>query len=719
MIRSIDELRPLVGLEREYAAFRVALSRIGTQGVLVMGEPRTQKSAFVREALRTAQCAGAAVRWIGVESQARTVLAQDSGTATPLTTLSDLALALVLDRIARDFTSSDANRVVLGVDDAHLLDARSTEALCHAIRQRLIFLVAALPEQRLSEPFDELVADGLVERLELRVPVRWTAGPTDWLSEHESEVRKVLRLTAVGEPLELSVLMGLAPAAAIAAAADLGLLALDGMTRRKHVGLWHAARRDLLYRTMSTAQLRTIRRQLADGIEATGAARGADRFRIDAWRSPQSGPPSAGLFLESARLATTRLDLGLAARLAELAVASGGGLEAAAILARAVAGAHGGGQAKHTELPTAPEWALGRASFHWSLGDASEARAVLRRAAARVTEAPARERLVELGAMFLLDSCPDRDGSDLPPPDQLWPLSTPPDRESRRGLVRAIVSAARALERAGRHDGAVAAIEFGLRLIADAPPVEPDGIALALQLHGLECDAHLQAGRIAEAERAIDLQGRPEAAARLAGALRVGWAAQIACAHGDLVAGIEGLQASIEMLRQADQAEPVLMFLAELYADLASATALAGSSVRAAAALGEAAERARRLYGPPPQRMTLAEPWVLAVQGRTAAAIACALARAREAERVGAMTAAILGLHSAVRLGYRGRLSARLDRLAGLADGPLAKAYAAHAHAQRAGDRAALKRSAGVFADLGASHLAGEIHARLASFRRS
>jgi hypothetical protein len=317
--------------------------------------------------------------------------------------------------------------------------------------------------------------------------------------------------------------------------------------------------------------------------------------------------------------------------------------------------------------------------------------------------------------MFLLDPDHDRDRSDPAAPGHLWPISRLPDRISRRGLLRAIVSAVRALERAGRHDGAVAATEVGLRLIADAPPVEPDGIALALQLHGLGCDAHLQAGRIAEAERAIDLQGRPEAAAWLAGALRVGWAAKIACAHGELLSGIEGLQASIELLRQADQEEPVLVFLAELYTDLASATALAGSSVRAAAALEEAAKYARRLHGPPPQRMTLAEPWVLAVQGRPAAAIACALARAREAERVGATTAAILGLHSAVRLGYRGPLSARLDPLAGLADGPLAKACAAHAHAERAGDPAALERSASVFADLGAHHLAGEIHARLAS----
>jgi ATP/maltotriose-dependent transcriptional regulator MalT len=156
-------------------------------------------------------------------------------------------------------------------------------------------------------------------------------------------------------------------------------------------------------------------------------------------------------------------------------------------------------------------------------------------------------------------------------------------------------------------------------------------------------------------------------------------------------------------------------FLPGCLAWLAEAEALHGNVAGAAASI----ERAEALR---PQAAALFEAdialsraWLAAAHGDLSRARALAAGAAGAAEERGHLAVAITALHTVVRFGGAAAVAARLERLAGVVNGPLAPACASHANALAARDGAGLDRVASAFEAIGAHLLAAEAAAEAAA----
>lgn len=122
--------------------------------------------------------------------------------------------------------------------------------------------------------------------------------------------------------------------------------------------------------------------------------------------------------------------------------------------------------------------------------------------------------------------------------------------------------------------------------------------------------------------------------------------------------------------------------------------------------------RAEELHGPATRLyqtdLALARAWMWAADNDLASARSLATHAAADAERQGQLAASVEALHTVVRFGGTAAVTAGLERLVGSVDGPMARAYAEHAVALARGDGAALEQVGGTFEGLGARLLAAE-----------
>ncbi|HEY2957803.1 MAG TPA: LuxR C-terminal-related transcriptional regulator [Actinomycetota bacterium] len=165
---------PLVGRGEELTAIQAAMDDAAVSGVVLAGTAGVGKTRLAREALTRARAQGLATRW-AVATQAASpipfgALAQllpDPGSTAP-------DQARRLHQAARALQAeAGTRRLVLGVDDAHLLD-RVSAALVHQLAAASAAFVvvttrsgAPVPDAILS-----LWKDGLAERLELHALAR-------------------------------------------------------------------------------------------------------------------------------------------------------------------------------------------------------------------------------------------------------------------------------------------------------------------------------------------------------------------------------------------------------------------------------------------------------------------------------------------------------------------------------------------------------------------
>ncbi|RKT53742.1 AAA family ATPase [Saccharothrix australiensis] len=138
-----------------------------------------------------------------------------------------------------------------------------------------------------------------------------------------------------------------------------------------------------------------------------------------------------------------------------------------------------------------------------------------------------------------------------------------------------------------------------------------------------------------------------------------------------------------------------------ILAELAMSEALCGRPAEAAEALARAESAHRPAWRTHGLQVDLARPWVLACAGPVAEAADAALAAAEAARAHGAHGYEAAALHDAARFG-RGTAS-RLAELADLLDDPMTRACAAHALGREHGDPAALEDAALRFGRLGAT----------------
>jgi DNA-binding CsgD family transcriptional regulator/tetratricopeptide (TPR) repeat protein len=190
---------PLTGREDELAVIHHALNKVGNySGVVIVGPAGVGKTRLAREALTREQASGARTNWIvGTESARPLPLGAFSASLGNL--MSDPMLNV--QRIVDSFVAQQRQgRVLIGVDDAHLLDGLSAHVVHQLAQSRGAHLVVTLRANG-GEP-DAVTAlwkDGHLARLDLeplsgdairRVIETTLGGPVDALS-----AQRFLKLT--------------------------------------------------------------------------------------------------------------------------------------------------------------------------------------------------------------------------------------------------------------------------------------------------------------------------------------------------------------------------------------------------------------------------------------------------------------------------------------------------------------------------------------------
>jgi hypothetical protein len=228
---------PLIGRREELSIFDRILGDGQFRGVLLAGAPGVGKTRLAREALAAAGAQGCFTGWAAAS---RAVAAIPFGAMAHLLPVAgDGSTHLqVLQRTGEWLASrAGGRRVVLGVDDAHMLDGASAALVFHLAVNGMAFVVATLHTgEPAAEPVTALWKDGVAERLEVQALAR-------------AEVGELIE-AALGAPV-------------------------DGLTREQ---LWQLSRGNMLYL-----------RELVRGGRQTGVLACAEG--IWRWAGPVSAPP--------------------------------------------------------------------------------------------------------------------------------------------------------------------------------------------------------------------------------------------------------------------------------------------------------------------------------------------------------------------------------------------------------------------------------------------
>ena len=132
----------------------------------------------------------------------------------------------------------------------------------------------------------------------------------------DEEELAALELVAFGEPIGVDVIERLSSGAALERLERRGLLATEVDDRRVQARLAHPLHGDVLRERTPLFRARSVRRALADEVEATGVRRRGDVLRVALWRLDGGGTTRPDLLLEAARMAAFANDDKVAVRLA-------------------------------------------------------------------------------------------------------------------------------------------------------------------------------------------------------------------------------------------------------------------------------------------------------------------------------------------------------------------------------------------------------------------
>ena len=389
---------PLVGRDAELAAVDRAYAD-GHCGVVVRAEAGTGKSRLGREALAALERGGAMTEWVQATRSAAMIPLGAFARLLPDAVRSDHAFDLLRESAQRLRERAGARRIVVGVDDAQLLDAASAALVQHLATCAGVFVIVTV---RTGEPCPDAIVslwkDGGAQRLELgrldEPSVRTLVeaalgGPVQeevqrWvldLSQGNPLYARELVLGAVdsGRLIAERGLWRLAGLPSVAASlvelvggrmgeltgeqrAPIELLALaeplrvseielltsyDALadaeshglitldTSAQDVRLAHPLYGDVLRAGMPGLRSRSLRRRLASTLLERDPLAPDDALRIVRLLLDAGAPIPPSLLIDAARAANLAGDPALGAQLGELAVADGGGVDAVLALARA------------------------------------------------------------------------------------------------------------------------------------------------------------------------------------------------------------------------------------------------------------------------------------------------------------------------------------------------------------------------------------------------
>ena len=225
----MDVAWPLVGRRAELQAIERALHDPVSGGVVLAGVAGVGKTRLAREALDQAHRAGRETAWVGATRSAASIPFAAVSHLLPAGEHLEAERWEVLRWAADELAGrASPDQLVLGVDDAHLLDDASA-ALVHQLVTRSVAVVVATARRGEPAP-DSIVAlwkDGLVKRV--TVPTLSSAAMEELLGHAlEGQVDAVTRhqliRVAEGNPLFLRELI---------------LGGLEAGTLYRRSGVWH------------------------------------------------------------------------------------------------------------------------------------------------------------------------------------------------------------------------------------------------------------------------------------------------------------------------------------------------------------------------------------------------------------------------------------------------------------------------------------------------
>jgi DNA-binding CsgD family transcriptional regulator len=776
----VDVEWPLVGRRPELEVLSAVLADPRAGGVVLAGEAGIGKTRLAREALTRAGSAGWDIEWLAATRAAASIpFGVVSHLLPPAERLSDNRLDTL--RRAADLLAdrSRERRLLLGVDDAHLLDDASA-ALVHQLALRGLAVVVATVRtgEPAPDPVTALWKEGLARRLDLPAlpPPAATellehalGGPVDGVTRKE-----VWRITG-GNPLYLRELV-------------LGGLESGALRQVDKVWRWRG-RLAGATRLAELVQVRlgTLDQAARSAVElvAWGEPLGVDVLERLVGKDEVQAAGDGGLLVleRSGRRTLARLAHPLYGEVLRAVLP----LSRARAVAERLAAAFGAGALRRRDdLLRVGAWQL-------EAGAATNPDLLLqsaRQAAARydheLTERLARAAVDAGGgptavrvlaetlewqgrhaeAVAVMDGEPPAQGAErarwasIRAGNLYWGLERTAEAEEvlqqaaavEEGgeeavamlawimlfdgrLPEAVAVASRVLDRPEAPAqalvwAATAAVPAlgSLGRLGEALAVADRGLAVArahpedlpwgdTQLSLVRCQVLLGAGRLAEAN-AIAEAGYQAAVADRSSERTGGWAG-----FRGLVAKAEGRVATAEAwLREAvallDEQDPY-RFMRWCLAELASVAALAGDRPAAVDWLDRAEARAgeaNRYFDP---WVELDKAWVAAAAGELTRAVDLATRAADMARASKQLTFEAAALYDVARLGAPAGVRQRLEELAGLLEGRLAALFASSAVALAAEDGAALDRVGAAFQDLGALLLAAEAKAAAARSHRA
>ena len=509
------------------------------------------------------------------------------------------------------------------------------------------------------------------------------------LDDGGPEVREVVEIVALAEPLALGALAAIVPVADISRAERTGLVAIDGDDA---VRLAHPLFGELVRLEMGRARSVMIASALAEAVGALDGDR--EVLRVASWQlqgSPATADPA--LLVRAAGRASGIGDPDTAIRFAVAALDRGAGPEAVPLLADSL---YRAGRFDEVEPVVGPvlhdpavdgavrrQALLAQASTQfWGLGDGPLALATLEAGIEGIDRGEQHE--IEAHHASICFFAGDVTGT-ITRLDRLLA----DDSLGAGGRVRAATLAAIALAVAGRVDEALRRAEESLGACPRSGSSDLAGfVGGALMSQSL---ALMTTGRLDEAEAVV------RCLAQMAGdqrqALFVG---PLHMMLGRILLLRGRLDEAVAELDAADAAVDVdaSRMLGWTRAMRTKAVAQSGDAVRA----GEALARVELVRHPAARLFELdvglAEAWVLAAGGSRSAARQRVRETALEAEEAGALVVAAEAWHDLARLGEPGAAVEPLRRLAGVIEGPLVTAWSEHVAALAARDGSALDRAA-------------------------
>ncbi len=407
-------------------------------------------------------------------------------------------------------------------------------------------------------------------------------------------VRQLVELVAFGEPLNVETLKQASTELATVHAAEIaGLLCSEPTRHGIQVRLAHPLFGEALRVRTSPLRAQAVYATLVKTLSSASVNQPGDGLRLAVWHLNAGKSCDSGLLMAGATAALAGFDYQLAERLAQPAVAAGGGLVADQMLAEALVGQ---GRAEQAEVilgglvpdgvSDAARAALARIralNLHWGLGRPVDAEAVLTAAEAAITDRACRDELVCLRAKFRQYAGGCADAVEL----ASEVLARPDATEAAVSDSRVVLC--QSLTGVGKYEQAIAAGERG----AEFERRRHGGAWSMAEYEVISgwCVACLWGGRLAEAEPLATSCYQRSVALRwpLGTAVWALWLGEAGRARGQLTAALRWFREAAALVRGGDFRHPYCSFIGHLVlGGYARAAAQAGEAVEAQAALAEA-----------------------------------------------------------------------------------------------------------------------------------